>query len=131
MGKNNKKEIDRPYLDVGQRVYYIRKLNDLTQTEFAEKFFVSQDLVSAIERGIKPLIEQNRKMLCHVFGVNEDWILTGEGDIYQSITKNLSIKDKEIERVIGKLIQLDHDDILFIESILDKYIENLKNKNLQ
>lgn len=119
--KKNKGDVE-----LGARIRYVRKLNDLTQEEFAERMFVSQDLVSLMERGLTPLMDQNRKFICHNFGVSENWLLTGEGDIYESITKNIGIKDKDIERLISKIIRLNPTGIEFVEDIVD----TLLNKNV-
>lgn len=118
-----KKEIERPFIEVGSRIRTIRKVNDLTQKEFGDRIFVSQDLISLMERGLQELQDQNCKLICDSFHISEKWLIHGEGDMYQSITKNLSIKDKDIERVIAKLLKLQQDDLLFVEDILDKFIE--------
>lgn len=115
-------------ISVGNRLRLVRKACDITQKELAERLFCSPDLISLIERGLTPLTKQNAEFICYSFNISYKWLVEGKGQMYNNITKNLSIKDKEIERLIGKLMKMSSQDILFIENMADKIIQ--KNKEL-
>lgn len=51
-----------------------------------------------IESGINPLSNKNIKVICSVFGVSENWIKTGEGNMFLA-----SPYDKELMLIFGNL----------------------------
>jgi transcriptional regulator with XRE-family HTH domain len=68
--------------DVKTRVAELRKSLKLKQAEFAEKLGLTNASISAIEIGKNPLTEQNVKLICLVFGVNETWLRNGIGPMF-------------------------------------------------
>ncbi|MDR0410295.1 MAG: helix-turn-helix domain-containing protein [Spirochaetaceae bacterium] len=70
---------------IGERVFFIRKHNKLTQTEFAGKLGLTHATISATEAGKVSLTEANLRLICLTFGVNEDWLREGIGDIFMSV----------------------------------------------
>lgn len=61
------------------RIKEIRKKSKLSQANFGLKLGVSRDVINNIENGRvepKPLIV---KHICSVFGISEQWLLTGKG----------------------------------------------------
>jgi transcriptional regulator with XRE-family HTH domain len=67
---------------IGERVYIIRKHNKLTQTEFAHKLGLTHATISATEAGKVPITEANLRLICLTFGINEDWLRIGTGEIF-------------------------------------------------
>lgn len=60
----------------------MREALNLSQREFGEKLGVSRDVISNIEYGRvqpKPLLLQH---LCQMYKVNEYWLNTGEGEMF-------------------------------------------------
>ncbi len=60
----------------------MREALNLSQREFGEKLGVSRDVISNIEYGRvqpKPLFLQH---LCQMYKVNEYWLSTGEGEMF-------------------------------------------------
>lgn len=66
----------------GERVKEIRKSKNLTLEKFGEPLGVTKQTVSRIENGVNNLTDQMIKAICLTYNVNEDWIRTGEGDMY-------------------------------------------------
>ena len=64
------------------RIKSVREALNLSQREFGEKLGVSRDVISNIEYGRvqpKPLVLQH---LCQMYKVNEYWLSTGEGEMF-------------------------------------------------
>jgi transcriptional regulator with XRE-family HTH domain len=64
------------------RVTKLRKALGLTQARFGKKLGLSDVSISLIESGKNTLTEQNIKLICLTFGVNETWLRTGDGEIF-------------------------------------------------
>lgn len=58
----------------------LRKTLGMTQSEFAEKIAMAQQGVSMAESGARPLTDRQIVTICAVFGVDEHWLRTGEGE---------------------------------------------------
>lgn len=70
------------------RIKTIRKTLKLSQREFGEKLGVSRDVISNIEYGRvqpKKLLLQH---MCQQYKVNEHWLETGEGELFDENPKS-------------------------------------------
>jgi transcriptional regulator with XRE-family HTH domain len=64
------------------RVIRIRKTLGLKQYEFAEKLKIKPTTLSMIENGNSILTDKNIQMICLTFGVNEEWLRHGTGEMF-------------------------------------------------
>jgi transcriptional regulator with XRE-family HTH domain len=87
---------------MNRRVIEVRKYKGLNQTDFAKKLGFTQANLSAIELGKIPLTETNIHLLCLTFGVREEWIRTGEGEMFNE-TKDISSCKQELFDTFDKL----------------------------
>ena len=62
------------------RVKQIRLQFDLSQADFAKRLGLSQQTLSGVENETRPLTDHTAKTICSVFGVDEHWLRTGEGE---------------------------------------------------
>ena len=70
-------------MTINERIRHLRKDElDLTQSEFASKLGLKQAGVSAIERDSVAVTDRTIKAICMVFNVREEWLRTGEGEMY-------------------------------------------------
>ena len=67
-------------MNINQRIRLLRKEMGLSQTEFGTKIGLGQAAVSRLEQPDVFVIEQNIRLICETFGVNETWLRTGEGE---------------------------------------------------
>lgn len=67
---------------MNDRIKIVRKSADLTQTEFAERLSLSANYVWMIETGQRDPGERTVRDICREFGVSEEWLRTGEGEMY-------------------------------------------------
>mgnify|MGYP000245307194 FL=1 len=78
-------------MNIGERIRILRKQLGLTQTEFAEKICITQSHLASNETGKRQVTDRTIQLVCNEFDVNEQWLRTGEGDMFQKVspTRNL------------------------------------------
>jgi transcriptional regulator with XRE-family HTH domain len=67
---------------MNNRLKEIRKSLEISQTDFASKIGLAQSGYSQIETGENTITEQNIKLICLVYDVNESWLRSGEGEMF-------------------------------------------------
>ena len=99
--------IKRKWKKLNKRVKELRKVLDLSQTEFADKLQITQAGLSKIEFGGSILTERNIKTICEKFNVNEDYLRYGNKPIFNNDYSNMGIEDrlKQLRKDILKLCQ--------------------------
>ncbi|CCZ35415.1 dNA-binding helix-turn-helix protein [Firmicutes bacterium CAG:646] len=118
------------------RIKELRKRLDLTQQEFAEKIGISRGNIAAYEVGKNAPSDAVISLICREFNVNEEWLRTGTGEIFVSLTKKQVItdfmgdlivneEDSFKQRLIEALAKLSSEDW---ES-LEKIAENITKKS--
>lgn len=70
-------------LTCGERVKKIRKTLSLTLEKFGNSLGVTKTAISNIENSNRNVTDQMSKLICREFKVNEDWLKTGEGEMFQ------------------------------------------------
>lgn len=73
---------------MNERILLLRKSLNLTQKEFAKKIGISHGTLSDIEKNKIPIQERHIITISLAFAVNENWLRTGEGDMFLSINPN-------------------------------------------
>jgi transcriptional regulator with XRE-family HTH domain len=68
---------------MNKRLKELRKFLKLNQEEFSKEIGIAQNSYSLIETGKINLTERNIKIICLVFGVNEEWLRYGKGDMLE------------------------------------------------
>jgi transcriptional regulator with XRE-family HTH domain len=98
------------------RVRVIRKELGINQGEFARQIGLTQAALSGIELGKSNLTEQSIKLICVTFNVNEQWLRTGEGEMFGA----LSPYEKELVELYRQLSEETQDFILELTRTLLK-----------
>jgi transcriptional regulator with XRE-family HTH domain len=86
--------------EINQRVVKIRAILGYTQEKFAEPIKLSRSFQGEIEKNHRKINDRLIKMICLTYGVNEIWLKTGEGEMFD--TK----KDPRLERIIRNFNKL-------------------------
>lgn len=86
------------------RIKKIRKELDLTQQKFADRIGVKQNTVAQYEMGRNVPIDSVISLICREFNVNEDWLRTGEGDMFIKPSRN-----EEMARLTKMLLNEEED----------------------
>lgn len=81
-------------MNTGERINHLRKeLLHLTMDEFGKCLGVGKSAISDIENGRNGLSNQMCKSICREFHVNEEWLLSGDGEPFVNRSDNEIISD--------------------------------------
>ena len=97
--------------EMGQRIIELRRIRKYTQMDLAENAHLSQQTISAAERGVKALRPENLVLVSRALGVSADYLLTGE------------IIDKDYLFLSEKMHQLPASQIEEIQAIITHCIQ--------
>ncbi|MDR1108946.1 MAG: helix-turn-helix domain-containing protein [Spirochaetaceae bacterium] len=64
------------------RLTELRESLGLNKSQFAQKLGLTHAAISSIELGKNPLTEQNIRLICLTFQVDEAWLRTGAGVMF-------------------------------------------------
>lgn len=98
-------------MTIGDRIKKIRREFDLTQEAFASRIGSVQNTITGYESGRRNPSAPIISLICREFGVNEQWLRDGIGDIYIPDPNN------ELEALAGKY-KLSVAD----QTLIEKYI---------
>ncbi len=70
---------------INKRIKYIRKDLKMSQKDFGEKIGLKANSLSDIETEKNTVTEQTLKAVCREFNINEEWLRTGQGEIYKLV----------------------------------------------
>lgn len=79
---------------------------DMTQEEFASAICMSRSNLSNIEKDRFTITDRVIATICAVFDVNEDWLRSGDGEMFRTITP-----DEELAGLFGALLAKDAPEI--------------------
>lgn len=68
---------------MNERINELRKLLRLTMEEFGKRLGVTRSAISNIESGKRNVTDQMVFSICREFNVDEIWLRTGKGEIFQ------------------------------------------------
>lgn len=84
---------------INERVKELRTALDMSGEKFGARIGVSRSAVSKIEKGIVNVTEQMQKSICREFNVNEEWLRTGTGEMFLTMSQ-----DEELAYIVGQAL---------------------------
>ena len=75
----------------GERIKELRKYLDLTMEKFGERLGVGKTAISKLENNERNLTDQMAISICREFNVNETWLRTGEGEMFEPMSRGETI----------------------------------------
>lgn len=116
---------------MNERVRILRKTLKMTLESFGARIGIKKSSLSQIENGVNNLTEQNILLICREFGVNEEWLRNGEGEMFSQMDRQEQIakltadlfkgeKNSFKERLILALAGLDESEWELLEKIAEK-----------
>ena len=119
---------------MNERLKELRTTLGITLEEFGKRIGITRSAVGHLEKGSRNLTEQTLKSICREFGVNEEWLRTGEGEMFVPLTRSEAIAEfagrlmKEEDasfkkRLIEALAKLNEQEWEVLEGIARKLTE--------
>lgn len=90
---------------MNERLKELRKAIGLTQQEFADRIGIKRGAVANYEIGRNDPIDAVISLICREFNVNETWLRTGEGEMFEELDP-----DDELMQWAGRVLASDTDD---------------------
>ncbi len=95
-----------------ERVRTLRKELSLTQSDFGKRVGVGKTAISKIEKNENSLTDRMFNSICREFNVNEDWLRSGDGDMF------LPFED-DVAEMVSQLLEVSNP---FYDLILDMMV---------
>ena len=78
---------------MNERIKEIRKELGYSQEKFGSMIGFKKNSVSQLENGVNKPSEQTIMSICREFHVNEEWLRTGEGEMFVQLDKELELME--------------------------------------
>ena len=107
----------------------------MTQAGFADRIGLKQNTVALIESGKRNTSEQTIIAICREFGVSEEWLRTGEGEMFgdrsekeqiEAFLKDVKVDEGFKSRFVSMLALFGPDDWKALEEVVQSIIEKYK-----
>lgn len=119
---------------MNDRIAKVRKQLGYNQDVFSYKLGLTKNYISLVETGKRDPSDRTIKDICREFNVNENWLRTGEGDMFLPTDRHTEIakfatdlfkgeKDSFKERLILALSKLNESGWETLENIVEKIAE--------
>lgn len=104
---------------MNERIKSLRSTLKLTQQDFADRLGIKRGSIANYELGRNEPIDAVISLICREFNVSEEWLRTGQGEMFVEISR-----DEEIAGFIGKVLGHEQDSfkhrLLSVLSRLDE-----------
>jgi transcriptional regulator with XRE-family HTH domain len=120
MKKTPNKDTD---ISINKRIVMFRHKLKMTQKDFAKKICISTSFQASIEIEQKKVLDRHIKLIVSAFGVNEAWLRTGKGEMFE---KDVT-PDYKITETVELFKQLNPFFQDFIMDQLHKLLEYEKS----
>ena len=87
-------------MTIGERVKILRKELGLTLEKFGAPLGVQRSALSMIENDKSGIGDRTILLICREYGVSEEWLRDGEGEMFVPVTRN-----ENIARFAGELMK--------------------------
>lgn len=99
---------------MNERIKKLRKDLNLTQEDFSSRIGLSRNFIAQIEIGTKRPSDRTISDICREFNINEDWLRTGNGKMY-------NIPEDETAAIVSDLLEEDNPFYDIIKGIMKTY----------
>lgn len=124
---------------MNNRIKAVRKALSLNQTEFGARIGVKQGTVAAYENGSRVPLDSVVVSICREFGVSEQWLRTGQGEMFLRLSREEEITkfamsivrnpDSEFQRrFVSVLAQLTPEQWQLMEQMAHQLIDEGNKK---
>lgn len=120
---------------MNERIKKLRKILGFTQQKFADMLGISRNTLATYEFGKSLPSDAAIVLICREFHVREQWLRTGEGEMFIDVTKEEEIAafignaladetDTFKKRLIAMLARLNSDEWALLEKMAKEMLKN-------
>lgn len=126
-------------MEIYDRIKQIRKENNLSQTAFGERLGVTRSVINNIENNRLARPDQKAsliKLISKEFSINEEWLLTGEGEEYivtkederlvEALMQIQASGNEKLKKIVENMMKLDDRYVDIILNLVDTVLEDKK-----
>ena len=122
-----------------ERIKEVRKTMNLTLEAFGQRVGMKKSSLSHMENGTNAVSGQLRTAVCREFHVREEWLRTGEGEMFEERTPDQAIVDFAADlvnvdddafkkRLISALARMDDQTWESFEKWVNAFLAEFQNK---
>ena len=126
-------------MTIGDRIKEIRLALNKTQQSFGDAIGIKRNTVATYEMNRSQPSDRTIADICREFNVNETWLRTGEGQMFNEVTRDERIaefvgealngkSDSIKRRMISVLSRMNDDDWSAMEHFAELLLEERGNK---
>ena len=99
---------------IGKRIEALLKARGIKKTEAAQRLNVSSAFISMVCKGDSGISDRTIADICREFDVSEDWLRTGEGEMFIQLTP-----DEERLKFLAELVkgETDPEVLAFVDAL--------------
>lgn len=109
-------------MSVNQRIKLLRQELNMSQAKFAQGISISNGYIAGIELENRKVNDRIVKLVCSAYGVSEDWLKTGNGEMFENIL------NEKTDKAISLFKELNPEFQDYVLQQIDKLLE-LQTKN--
>ena len=118
------------------RIKALRNELALSQEDFANAINLSRNFVWMIEKGEREPSDRTISDICRIFHVNELWLRTGEGSMFQERTREVEIAeitakyfkadDTDFGYQLARILnEVSDDEIEILYKVAEKWVDHI------
>ena len=113
---------------MNERLKELRERLGLNQVEFGTRIGVQRSTISNYEQGLRVPIDAVITLICREFNVNETWLRTGDGDMFNEDDSGVELVTRAMLGQSDNKKQLLRIIADMPDDLLDKMLDYLESK---
>ena len=107
-------------MEIAEQLRHIRREKGLTQQQFASELEVSTATIASVENGSRDMPKNLMKSLVKKFGIDANWLLTGEGEMFSTSSAGALVSTEVMRQdEVANIPYYDIDVMAHIAESLD------------
>ena len=120
---------------MNERIKELRTILGLSAEKFGSRVGVTRSAISRIENGIVNVTEQMILSVCQEFNVSEEWLRTGNGEIFLDFTEDEFVKaaamlsnDTFVRSLVIEYWKLDENSKKLFRDFIHKLSDGMRGQ---
>lgn len=108
-------------MTIGERIRILRKEQHMNQNDFGSKIGLASNTITNYETDRRNPSNQVIELICREFNVNDNWLRTGESEMFLSLDR-----EEELTKWAGSLVSPNNDN-----EFMKKFVHMLSKLNTE